>query len=95
MHYFHIKEHRDFVFSYDEEARAAYIRVRVGRVHKTFEHAPNVFVDVNAQGNLIGIEVLNPKQISINIVSQIAREYKIPGLKNINLRAIPNLFAAA
>ena len=95
MHRFKTKELKNFVFSYDAKARAAYIQVRPGRVHITKEHVEGVFIDLDSNGHLLGVEVLDPKHIEIDVVAQIAKKFHIPHLKHINPRAIPDLYAAA
>jgi uncharacterized protein YuzE len=44
----------------DTKARAAYVRVRFGTIHQTLEHAPGVMLDVDAEGRLLGFEMLLP-----------------------------------
>jgi uncharacterized protein YuzE len=44
----------------DEAHKCAYVRVRFGTVWQTIEHAPGVYLDVDAEGRLLGIELLFP-----------------------------------
>ncbi len=44
---------------YDEEVDALYIRVAEGVIDDTAEVEPGIMVDVDAEGNMMGIEVLN------------------------------------
>jgi uncharacterized protein YuzE len=43
---------------YDPEADALYLRLKKGRVSETVETAENVFVDLDAGGEPLGIEIL-------------------------------------
>lgn len=84
----------DLIVSYDPVASAVYVRVKSGRVSKTKKEAPGVFVDLDSKGHLLGVEFLDPKHIQISIVHRIARQFNLPGLKHINPRAIPAVYAA-
>ncbi len=44
----------------DRGARAAYMRVRFGSVSATLEHSEGVLLDVDAQGRLLGVDLLLP-----------------------------------
>ena len=44
---------------YDQEVDALYIRVAEGVIDDTAEVEPGVIVDVDAEGNMLGVEVLN------------------------------------
>jgi len=44
----------------DRGARAAYVRVRFGSVSATLEHSEGVLFDVDAQGRLLGVDLLLP-----------------------------------
>ena len=85
----------DLIVSYDPVAHAAYIRVKSGRVSRTVKETPDVFVDLDSKGSLLGVELLDPKNIRINIVHKIAKEFGFPGLKHLNLRAIPSIYTYA
>jgi uncharacterized protein YuzE len=43
---------------YDPEADGLYLRLKKGRVSETVETAENVFVDLDAGGEPLGIEIL-------------------------------------
>jgi uncharacterized protein YuzE len=49
----------DAEWRYDAQADAAYIRIRQGQVANTVELAEGVIVDYDAQGQLLGIELLD------------------------------------
>ncbi|AEM38192.1 protein of unknown function DUF2283 [Pyrolobus fumarii 1A] len=46
------------VVEYDREADAAYIRLGEGRVAETMEVEPGVLLDLDDEGRVIGVEVL-------------------------------------
>ena len=48
----------------DRTARAAYVRVRFGTVFRTIEHSEGVLLDVDAEGRLLGFEILLPAKAS-------------------------------
>jgi uncharacterized protein YuzE len=62
--------------TYDPAADAMYIYVSEGRVAETSEVVPNVMIDVTAEGELVGIELLavsrrpgaNPVAIALEII---------------------------
>ena len=43
---------------YDTQAEAMYIQLREGEIEDTLEVNPHVFVDVDASGEPLGIEIL-------------------------------------
>jgi len=47
--------------SYDTLAKAIYIELEKKKVAKTREFAPEVFLDFDYRGKLIGVELLNSK----------------------------------
>lgn len=52
------------VFSYDADANALYYRITAEPVARTVAHGDRVNVDVDADGNAVGIEVLDPPGFS-------------------------------
>ena len=42
----------------DAEGGATYVYVMEGKVHKTVPFANNVFIDVDEDGNVLGVEIL-------------------------------------
>lgn len=54
-------------FEYDKEVDAGYIylvnEIKDGEAVKTIELDPNIILDFNKEGKLLGIEVLNASQI--------------------------------
>jgi len=52
-------------------AKALYVRIRRGRVVKTEVLNDSVFVDLDGEGRLIGIEVILPKDLPQEVASRI------------------------
>lgn len=48
-----------FELTYDPEARAAYIRLTDAMIVVTREVTENVLLDLDVDGNLVGVEILN------------------------------------
>jgi len=44
--------------TYDPEADASYLKVSDARIDRTIEIAPDVFLDLSAEGDVVGIEIL-------------------------------------
>jgi uncharacterized protein YuzE len=44
--------------TYDPEADAGYLKVSDAEIDRTIEVAPDVFVDLSAEGDVVGIEIL-------------------------------------
>jgi uncharacterized protein YuzE len=62
---------------YDQQADALYIRLREGKVVRTDEIDDMTFVDVDASGDALGIEVLHPAR---DVPTQaIFQKYRIGG----------------
>jgi uncharacterized protein YuzE len=57
---------------YDKMAKALYIQLRKGKVAETEPLNDSVFVDLDKEGRLIGIEVVLPKDLPQEIASRIA-----------------------
>jgi uncharacterized protein YuzE len=83
---------------FDPKARAAYIRLKSGKIAKTVEKSENFLLDLNARGELLGIEILNPHELSRNdfksLFVQISRKYKTLNARYIHPEFVPDVFAA-
>ncbi len=67
--------------SIDHEAGAIYIQVTDKEIKKTLEIDDNVFVDVDAKGKLVGIELIRVAQVEIpGVFKAIARRVKDPSV---------------
>ncbi|NCW78018.1 MAG: DUF2283 domain-containing protein, partial [Oxalobacteraceae bacterium] len=51
---------------YDQQADAMYIRLRAGKVIESEEVRPGVVLDFDAQGQVLGIEMLDVSQRTDN-----------------------------
>lgn len=70
------------IVSYDSLAEAVYIKIKPeGKVHRTVEFAPETFVDLDENGDLIGVELLNPGQL---ILKRIGKRFHRPELGKID-----------
>lgn len=58
---------------YDAEANAAYIRLSGGQIRESEEVSPGVVLDFDAQGHIVGIELLDAKaQLSQELLAAAA-----------------------
>ena len=60
---------------YDQQADAMYIRLRAGKVIEREEVRPGVVLDFDAQGQVLGIEMLdvsqrtdNPRELAMELI---------------------------
>ena len=68
--------------SYDNIADAVYIQLQADvPVAKTIEFAPETFVDLDAHGELIGVELLNPSTL---ILRRVAKKFHRPELSAVH-----------
>jgi uncharacterized protein YuzE len=83
-------------FEIDGEAKALYIRLREGDIARTTEYAEEreVFLDLDEQGQLLGIEVLDPAGIDIELVLKgISERYGIDDLSSLVTKSLVELAA--
>jgi uncharacterized protein YuzE len=78
---------------YDPAARMAYIKLREGVVHETREEAPNIMVDINSKGHLIGVEIISPRSFKdetriTTALRKLSKEFDEPQLRSINPRML-------
>ena len=79
------------IVSYDNLAQAIYIKIKPeAKVDRTVEFAPETFVDLDEDGDLIGIEMLNPGQL---ILKKIAIKFHRPELSKINSHKLQEAIA--
>ncbi len=79
------------IISYDSLADAVYIKVKPeAKVSRTIEFAPETFVDLDKDGDLVGIEMLNPGQLTLN---RIAKKYHRPELSRVHPNRMHEAFA--
>ncbi|MBB5049047.1 uncharacterized protein YuzE [Rhodopseudomonas rhenobacensis] len=61
------------IVKYQAEDNAAYIRLSSGPVLESAEVAPNVIFDYDAEGRIVGIELLDARaQLSAELLSSAA-----------------------
>ena len=69
----------------DREALAAYITFRNAKVHKTIEFGEEVFLDLDSNGNPIGIEITDiTRPQKVEMFHKVARKYHIPELNRFH-----------
>jgi len=62
----------------DKIAEAIYIRFSNNKVQKTIEPVPEIFMDLDYRGKVVGIEMINPGMISVRKMKKISRDFQIP-----------------
>lgn len=67
---------RKYLLEYDQQADAAYIKVRKGRVVNSVEAGKDVVLDLDKNKKVIGIEILNFSKMRINLGSIIAKQFQ-------------------
>jgi len=70
----------------DPVADVLYIRVGLAEIVTTKEEREGILVDLDKRGNLIGIEVLHPKRVSIErrrILKRVAKRFNFPYISQI------------
>jgi len=71
--------------SFDTLARAVYIELEKKKVARTREFAPEVFLDFDYKGKLIGVELLNPGTL---VLKKVARKFRKPELAKVHPRIV-------
>lgn len=71
--------------SFDTLAKAVYIELEKKKVARTKEFAPEVFLDFDYKGELIGIELLNPGTLYLK---KIAKRFRKPDLEKVHPKII-------
>lgn len=74
----------------DTTVHAVYIELKPGKVAKTREFAPELFLDFDSKGTLMGIEMLNPGKISLK---QVAEKYRVPELRKVHPKNLEKVYA--
>jgi uncharacterized protein YuzE len=78
-----------------KEIEAIYIKVSDNKVSKSKEIGPNgeAVIDLDKNGGVVGIEMLEPGTISVRLFKKITRDYNLPELKNIKIDRLQEAFA--
>ena len=71
--------------SYDTLVKAIYVELEKKKVAKTKEFAPEVFLDFDYKGELIGVELLNPGTLYLK---KIAKTFHKPELTKVHPRVM-------
>ncbi|MEK7398411.1 MAG: DUF2283 domain-containing protein [Candidatus Poribacteria bacterium] len=80
----------------DGDAKALYIRLRDGEIAETIEYSEQqeVFLDLDEQRQLLGIEILDPSSIDIaSIFKELANDYGIDDLSSLVNKSLVELAA--
>lgn len=80
----------------DGEARALYIRLQDGEIAETIEYPEQqeVFLDLDKQGHLLGIEILDPSGVDLELIfKQLAIDYEIDDLNSLVNKSLVELAA--
>lgn len=73
-----IKRTRKPLVRYDAKADAIYILTRKGAEEEVIEMAPGVNLELNEQGGVIGIEILNASQLFGGVTRSLYRQLQAP-----------------
>ena len=71
--------------SFDTLAKAVYIELERKKVARTREFAPEVFLDFDYKGRLIGVEMLNPGML---VLKKVAKKFHKPELTKVHPKVI-------
>ena len=70
------------LISYDSQANAIYIKIKSGvPVYETLEFDTDIFVDLDINGQLLGIELLDH---NVESLQEIADKYQVPDLRRVH-----------
>ena len=77
-----------------KEIDAIYIKIKSGKVSKSKEIGPNGegIIDLDKDGNVIGIEMLAPGQITVRMFNKIKKQYHIQGLDHLKIDRLQEAF---
>jgi len=64
----------------DTQAKAAYIRLKEGKIHHTKELLSEVFIDYDSNNNVLGIELISPCTLTLR---KVAQKLHLPMLNKI------------
>jgi uncharacterized protein YuzE len=84
------------IFEIDNEAKALYIRLREGKIAQTIEYPKmqEVFLDLNEDNQLLGIEILDPSRIDLKmILKDLSDQYGIDDLSLLVNKSLIELAA--
>jgi uncharacterized protein YuzE len=63
--------------------------------HISKELGPNkdIILDFDVEDNLVGVELLNPRNTSLAVIKKVSRQFGIPALANLRPKNIQAIFA--
>jgi len=84
------------IYRHKKEIEAIYIRLREGKISKSKEIGAQgeAVVDLDQDGNVIGIEMLEPGLVTVRMVNKMIKEFKITELENFRIDRLQEAFAA-
>lgn len=65
-----------YILEYDNQSDAAYIKIRSSKVEESIEAGNDIIMDLDKEGRLIGIEILNFSKNNINLRDLVTREFR-------------------
>lgn len=71
------KKNKNPLVRYDSKADALYILTRKGLEEEVVEMAPGVNLELNEQGNIVGIEILNASRLFRNVAKSMQRHLQL------------------
>ena len=80
----------------DEEAKALYFQLREGQIAETVEYpeVEEIFLDLDDQGQVLGIEILDPGRIDIkSLFAELCKRYNIADLSPLLSKSLVELVA--
>ncbi len=80
----------------DREAKALYFRLREREIAETVEYpeVEEIFLDLDDQGQILGIEILDPGRIDIkSVLAELAKRYNIVDLSPLLSKSLMELVA--
>jgi len=89
-----IKMH--IILEIDEEAKALYFRLREGEIAKTVEYTEEqeIFLDLDKQGRLLAIEILDPSSVDMkSVFKELSERYGIEDLSSLLSKSLVELAA--
>ena len=77
--------------SFDEEAKAAYVRFSTAQVAETIEATPGLLVDLDHHGRLVGVEILAAGSLHVLLERKLPKD--LPPIPETPPRTIRQLEA--
>lgn len=64
-----------YTLEYDGQADAAYIKISGSRIVKSREAGSGIILDVDKNGNLVGVEILNFSKSSVDLRELVTKQF--------------------